>query len=220
VEKSDELARLRAERMESLGRLAGRIAHDVNNMLGVVVNYANFVIEEASAPEPDISAISADAQQIIRAGERGTNLTQQLLAFAGRSAARPEVLDLNQVISSLGAASLDFRPDPSLPTVNCDPEQISRLLANLIDNARDAMPSDGVVVIDTARHGDQVRLRVSDSGAGMTATEAERAFEPFSAAGLRLAMVYGIVTQAGGQVDIESSPGVGTTVTVLLPAMP
>src|SRR5690348_6468030 len=103
-----EKARLRAEaqvhrsqRLESLGQLAGGIAHDFNNMLGVIVNYANFVIEEASSPSPDLKAIAADAKQVVKAGQRGTDLTHQLLAFARREVVRPQVLDLNAAIYSV-----------------------------------------------------------------------------------------------------------------------
>jgi two-component system cell cycle sensor histidine kinase/response regulator CckA len=110
--------------------------------------------------------------------------------------------------------------------VVCDPGQVEQMLVNLAVNARDAMPGGGELVIDTGRHGDQVRLRVSDSGAGMSAEVVERAFEPFfttkgsGGTGLGLATVYGIVTQAGGEVSLTSSVGVGTTVNVLLPTAP
>ncbi len=247
-----EKARLRTEarthrdhRLESLGQLAGGIAHDVNNMLGVIVNYANFVIEEASSAEPDLRAIADDARQVLRAGERGTDLTHRLLAFARREVVRPEVVDLNAVVAgaepglrgTLGEKiTLVVRPGAGLPPVVCDPAQIEQLLLNLAANARDAMPDGGTVVIDTAVHrlgptpggpaaGDHVRLRVCDSGHGMPADVAERAFEPFfttraggAGTGLGLATVHGIVTQAGGTVRIASEPGRGTTVTVLIPA--
>jgi PAS domain S-box-containing protein len=223
----------RSQRLESLGQLAGGIAHDFNNMLGVIVNYANFVIEEAESEAPDPKMIAADARQIVRAGGRGTDLTHQLLAFARREVVRPQVLDLNNVIAdveemlrrSIGEhINLIVRPGADLPPVTCDPGQIEQVLVSLAVNARDAMPAGGNLVIDTGRHGDQVRLRVSDSGRGMPPEVAERAFEPFfttkasgEGTGLGLATVYGIVTQAGGEVALTSSPGLGTTVTVLLP---
>jgi two-component system cell cycle sensor histidine kinase/response regulator CckA len=240
VHAEQEKARLRAEtqvhrnqRLESLGQLAGGIAHDFNNMLGVIVNYASFVIEEAESDSPDVKMIAADARQVIRAGQRGTDLTHQLLAFARREVVRPQVLDLNAVIgeveemlrSSIGEhITLIVRPGATLPPVTCDPGQIEQLLVNLALNARDAMPSGGNLVIDTEAHDDQVRMRVSDSGRGMAPDVVEHAFEPFfttkangEGTGLGLATVYGIVTQAGGEVSIASSPGLGTTVTVLLP---
>jgi two-component system cell cycle sensor histidine kinase/response regulator CckA len=241
-----EQARLRIEaqeqrnqRLESLGQLAGGIAHDFNNMLGVIVNYANFVIEEAESPVPDAGAIAADARQVIKAGQRGTDLTHQLLAFARREVVRPEVLDLNAVLTDAEALlrrsigehiKLIVRPGAALPPVSADPGQIEQMLVNLALNARDAMPSGGNLVIDTARYvsddaGEYVRLRVSDSGRGMPADVVERAFEPFfttkpsgEATGLGLATVYGIITQAGGEVSISSEPGLGSTVTILFPA--
>jgi CheY-like chemotaxis protein/anti-sigma regulatory factor (Ser/Thr protein kinase) len=121
--------------------------------------------------------------------------------------------------------TLIVRPGANLPPVTCDPGQIEQLLVNLALNARDAMPSGGNLVIDTETHDDKLRMRVSDSGRGMAPDVVEHAFEPFfttkasgEGTGLGLATVYGIVTQAGGEVSIASSPGLGTTVTVLLPA--
>ena len=241
-----EVQEHRNQRLEALGQLAGGIAHDFNNMLGVIVNYANFVIEEAEAPAPDLKAIADDARQVIRAGQRGTDLTHQLLKFARREVVRPRVLDLNEVIgdsevmlrSAIGEhITLITRPGETLPPVTCDPGQIEQLLVSLAVNARDAMPDGGNLVIDTAcshlavgdhpdlAPGDYIRLRVSDSGQGMAPEVVERAFEPFfttkasgEGTGLGLATVYGIVTQAGGSVSLTSEPGLGTTVTVLLPA--
>jgi len=234
----------RSQRLESLGQLAGGIAHDFNNMLGVIVNYANFVIEEAESETPDLAAIAADAKQVIRAGQRGTDLTHQLLAFARREVVRPRVLDLNAVIAdveqmlrrSIGEhIALIVRPGANLPPVSCDPGQIEQLLVSLAVNARDAMPAGGNLVVDTAPFvvdeahpeldpGEYVRLRICDSGKGMPPEVIERAFEPFfttkasgEGTGLGLATVYGIVTQAGGSVSISSAPDLGTTVTVLLP---
>ncbi|MEU4161615.1 ATP-binding protein [Actinoplanes sp. NPDC026670] len=241
VQAEEEKERLRAEaqahrdqRLESLGQLAGGIAHDFNNMLGVILNYANFVIEEAEADQPDIAMIASDAKQVVRAGKRGTDLTHQLLAFARREVVRPQPVDLNTLITgaqellrrTLGEhISLILRPGPDLPTVTCDPNQIEQMLVNLALNARDAMPSGGQLVIDTGLLDSRVRLRVCDSGRGMTAEVAERAFEPFyttkgsgEGTGLGLATVYGIVTQAGGEVTLSSEVGLGTTITVLLPA--
>ncbi|GAA2518675.1 PAS domain-containing hybrid sensor histidine kinase/response regulator [Winogradskya humida] len=239
-----EAASQRHRRLEALGQLAGGVAHDFNNLLGVIVNYANFVIEEAESPTPDLAAVASDAQQVLKAGERGTTLTHQLLKFARREVVRPEVVDLNGAVTgavgrmTLGdEIRLTVRPASPLPSITIDPGQIEQVLISLADNARIAMPSGGNLVIDTAavhlgmgEHpelapGEYVRLRVCDSGRGMTPDVIERAFEPFfttkpnhEATGLGLATVYGIVSQAGGSVGIVSSPGVGTTVTVLLPS--
>ncbi|WP_127504821.1 ATP-binding response regulator [Actinoplanes solisilvae] len=230
----DEAQAHRNQRLESLGQLAGGIAHDFNNMLGVIVNYASFVVEEAESAEPDAAMMAADARQVIKAGERGTDLTHRLLAFARREVVRPEVLDINRMVAGLEGMlrrsigdkiTLIVRPGPDLPPVVCDPAQLEQMLVNLALNARDAMPGGGNLVIDTGCHDDRVRLRVSDSGRGMAAEVVDRAFEPFfttkasgEGTGLGLATVYGIATQAGGDVTIASEPGLGTTVTVLLPA--
>ncbi|WP_436522732.1 ATP-binding protein [Actinoplanes sp. HUAS TT8] len=241
IRGEEEKAKLRAEahahrsqRLESLGQLAGGIAHDFNNMLGVILNYANFVIEEAEAAEPDLKAIAADAQQVVRAGTRGTDLTHQLLAFARREVVRPQPIDLNARIGELQQSlrelvgenvTLIFRPGPGLPSVTFDPSHLEQVLVSLVQNARDAMRSGGSLVIDTHRLGDRVRLRISDSGQGMSADVLDRAFDPFfttkpkgEATGLGLATVYGVINQAGGEVTLASEPGLGTTVTVVLPA--
>ena len=239
-----EAQTLRNQRLESLGQLAGGIAHDFNNMLGVIVNYANFVIEESESATPDTAAMASDARQVIRAGERGTELTHQLLAFARREVVRPEVLNLNAVLAdvqhlllrSIGEhITLDVRPAAALPPVTCDRGQMEQVLVSLALNARDAMPTGGKLVIETAAltvgagkseisPGEYVQLRLCDEGRGMASDVVERAFEPFfttkpngEGTGLGLATVYGIVTQAGGHVSIDSAPGRGTTVTVLLP---
>jgi two-component system, cell cycle sensor histidine kinase and response regulator CckA len=228
--------------LEGLGRLAGGIAHDFNNLLGVILNYATFVVEEASGERPDLAAIAEDARQIVKAGERGTDLTHKLLAFARREVARPRVVDFNAVVTGLEATvraeindaiELTVRPGPDLPPVTCDPGQVEQMLASLAANARDAMPEGGTLVIDTAYQrvaeghpeldpGEYVRLRVSDSGEGMPPEVAERAFEPFystrtGSTGLGLATVVGLAGQAGGTASLTSEPGVGTTVSVLLP---
>ncbi|WP_305788830.1 PAS domain-containing hybrid sensor histidine kinase/response regulator [Symbioplanes lichenis] len=235
----------RQRRLEALGQLAGGVAHDFNNLLGVITNYASFVIEEAESPQPDASVMAADAKQVLQAGERGTALTHRLLKFARRDVSRPQVLDVNEAVAAASeelratagdGVRLIVRPAAELPPVSCDPGQLEQLLVNLAANARDAMPAGGNLVIDTAvahlaqdEHpelapGDYVRLRVCDSGRGMTPDVIERAFEPFfttrpnhEATGLGLASVHGMVTQAGGGVSIASEPGVGTTVTVLFP---
>ncbi|WP_045743407.1 hybrid sensor histidine kinase/response regulator [Actinoplanes rectilineatus] len=240
IRAEQEQARLRAEaqahrsqRLESLGQLAGGIAHDFNNMLGVILNYASFVVEEAQSGRPDPALIIADAEQVIQAGNRGTDLTHQLLAFARREVVRPQPLDLNALISGAQELlrrtigdhlTLVFRPGGDLPLVTCDPHQIEQMLVILALNARDAMPSAGELAIDTDCHEERVRLRVADTGRGMPEDVRDRAFEPFfttkgsaEGTGLGLATVYGIVTQAGGEVSIASEVGRGTTVTVLLP---
>ncbi|GLW31969.1 histidine kinase [Actinoplanes regularis] len=232
-----------AQRLESLGQLAGGIAHDFNNLLAVIVNYAAFIIEDAAG-----SPAAADAEQIARAAQRGSDLTHQLLAFARREVIRPRPLDLNAVVTevqkmlerSLGEhIKLTVRTTAPLPAVMADPGQLEQVLVNLAVNARDAMPTGGRLTIDTAevqvdeehsaaraglKPGSYLRLRVSDTGTGMPKEVIDKAFEPFfttkpsgQGTGLGLATVYGIITQAGGTVQIYSEPGMGTTFIILLP---
>ncbi|BBH68849.1 histidine kinase [Actinoplanes sp. OR16] len=232
-----------AQRLESLGQLAGGIAHDFNNLLAVILNYASFIIEDAAGTPP-----ASDAEQIARAARRGSDLTHQLLAFARREVIRPRPLNLNVVVTevhqmltrSLGEhIALTVRTTAGLPSVMADPGQLEQVLVNLAVNARDAMPTGGRLTIDTApvqvdseyasritlTPGSYVRLRVSDTGTGMPQEVIDKAFEPFfttkpsgQGTGLGLATVYGIVTQAGGTVQIYSESGIGTTFTILLPA--
>jgi PAS domain S-box-containing protein len=236
----------RTQRLESLGQLAGGIAHDFNNLVAVILNYAAFVTEEAA--EAGLTTIVNDAEQIMRAGQRGAELTHQLLAFARREVVRPRVLDLNQIVTEVeqmlrrsigGHITLVTRLAADLPATTADPGQLEQVLVNLAVNGRDAMPGGGQLTIDTGVHevdadyvvarpnlnpGRYAQLRVSDTGAGMPRDVVDRAFEPFfttkasgEGTGLGLATVYGIVTQAGGDVSIQSELGMGTTITILLP---
>ena len=197
-----------AQRLENLGQLAGGIAHDFNNLLAVIINYVTFVSEEmGAASESDWGGrwetASSDVAQIKLAAERAARLTHQLLAFARREVVRPQVIDLDQVISgvtemlhrTLGEHIEVTASSPGgLWPVLADPGQIEQVLMNLAVNARDAMPGGGSLSIETsnvtvdadfiaggskARPGRNVRLRVSDSGCGMPADVIERAFDPF-----------------------------------------
>nr|WP_296069038.1 PAS domain S-box protein [uncultured Actinoplanes sp.] len=236
----------RTQRLEGLGQLAGGVAHDFNNLISVIDNYATFIAE--AAVEAGLDDIAGDAAQITRAARRGADLTHQLLAFARREVVRPRPLDLNEVVTgiermlrtSIGEhISLSVRLTDGLPPVTADPGQLDQVLLNLAVNARDAMPHGGDLTIEThrvdvdrtyatgrpqVRPGSYVRLRVSDTGTGMPSAVIERAFEPFfttkpagKGTGLGLATVYGIVTAAGGDLSIYSEPGMGTTFTILLP---
>jgi signal transduction histidine kinase/CheY-like chemotaxis protein len=242
-----------AQRLENLGQLAGGVAHDFNNLLAVILNYTAFVSEALTAATgPDWAvhrgAALGDLEQVKLAAERAARLTRQLLAFARREVVRPQVLDIDEVIiaveemlrRTLGEhVELIISLGANLWPILADPGQLEQVLVNLAVNARDAMPSGGTLVIDTgnitvdadtiaggskARHGRNVRLRVSDSGTGMPAEVVEHAFEPFfttkgdgAGTGLGLATVYGIIAQAGGSVRIYSEPGTGTTFTITLP---
>jgi len=243
-----------AQRLESLGQMAGGVAHDFNNLLAVILNYVTFVSEEvaAAAAGPDsarhLESASADLAEIRKAAERAAALTHQLLVFARREVVRPQVLDLDSVITaveellrrSLGEhVELVTSLAGDLWPVLADPGQLEQVLVNLAVNARDAMPAGGTLTIDTgniivdadtiaggskARQGRNVRLRVSDTGTGMAAEVAQHVFEPFyttkpdgAGTGLGLATVYGILTQADGNIQIYSEPGTGTTFTITLP---
>jgi two-component system cell cycle sensor histidine kinase/response regulator CckA len=252
-ERKDQLQAQQAQRLESLGQLAGGVAHDFNNLLAVILNYVSFVSEElaaAAGPDPaqHLEAASADLAQVKMAAERAARLTRQLLAFARREVVRPQVLDLDKVITAVEEmlrrtigehVELVTSLAGGLWPVLADPGQIEQVLVNLAVNARDAMPAGGTLTIDTsniivdadtvaggskAREGRNVRLRVSDTGTGMTADVVEHVFEPFfttkaegAGTGLGLATVYGILSQAEGHIRIYSEPGAGTTFTIMLP---
>jgi PAS domain S-box-containing protein len=238
-------------RLESLGQLAGGVAHDFNNILAVISNYAEMISETLDMPTPDPAELAdarKDCGQISRAAERATRLTKQLLAFGRRDITQAEILNLNLVIGdvepmlrrSIGEhIHLVTTLDRDLWPVHADAGQIEQILVNLCVNARDAMPGGGTLSIDTSNAeiseddlsgspvpvGRYVRVRVSDTGTGMPPEVIERAFEPFyttkpkgSGTGLGLATVYGIATAAGGDVRLYSENGIGTTITVLLPA--
>ncbi|MFF5076110.1 PAS domain S-box protein [Actinoplanes sp. NPDC000266] len=238
-------------RLESLGQLAGGVAHDFNNILAIIGNYTELVLDTLDAEDPapaDLAAARDDLGQIRHAAERAAQLTKQLLAFGRRDVTQAQVLSLNHVVGdveqmlrrTLGEhIHLITHLDRQLRTVHADPGQLEQILVNLAVNARDAMPGGGTLSIDTGntdlgpddagsynlRPGPYVRLRVSDTGAGMPREVQERAFEPFyttkprgAGTGLGLATVYGIATAAGGDVHLYSEVDIGTTVTIMLPA--
>ena len=232
----------RARRLESVGQLAGGIAHDFNNILGVIMNYAEFVADELD-PE---SRAHQDVEEIRRSAERAAALTRQLLIFSRREVVKPELLDLRELFDDLEnllrralgeRVELGVRFAEDLRTIEADPSQIEQVLVNLAVNARDAMPEGGRLLIEaenvelddayTYMHpdtesGHYIRLKVSDTGVGMDKETIERVFEPFfttksEGTGLGMATVYGIVTAAGGRVDLYSEPEMGTTVKIHLP---
>ena len=243
-----------AQRMESLGQLAGGVAHDFNNLLGVILNFswfvkANLTAEVESGEGERWRPVLKDMERIERAAENAARLTHQLLAFARADVVQPRALDINVVVAetapmlrrTLGEhIDLVAVPGPALWPVMIDSGQLSQVLTNLAVNSRDAMPKGGKLTIDvenvdvdlayaasrpTLKPGRYVRLRVSDTGAGMNKVTLDHVFEPFfttkprgQGTGLGLATVYGIVTQAGGTIDVYSEQGLGTRVSVLLPA--
>jgi signal transduction histidine kinase/CheY-like chemotaxis protein len=203
-----ELLQAQAQRLESLGQLAGGIAHDFNNLLAVILNYVSFVSEDIAAaagpgPAGHLESASADLGQIKKAAERAAGLTHQLLVFARRDVIRPQVLDLDTVVTEVEEllrrtigehVELVTSLAGDLWPVLADPGQLEQVLVNLAVNARDAMPDGGTLTIDTgnitvdadtiaggsrARTGRNVRLRVSDTGIGMAADVSQYVFEPF-----------------------------------------
>jgi signal transduction histidine kinase/CheY-like chemotaxis protein len=197
-----------AQRLESLGQLAGGVAHDFNNLLAVILSYASFISEELATPSgPDwperLESVRGDLGQITLAAERAASLTRQLLAFARREVVRPQVLDLDSVITAVQELlhrtlgehiELITTLAGDLWPVLADPGQLEQVLVNLAVNARDAMPGGGTLTIDTsnitvdadtvaggsrARQGRNVRMRISDTGTGMPADVLEHVFEPF-----------------------------------------
>ena len=233
-----------AQKMESIGRLAGGVAHDFNNMLGVILGHAEISLETL----PDEHPIRNDLEEIRLAANRSADLTRQLLAFARKQAIAPKVLNLNEAISDtlkmlhrlIGEnISLSWLPSEEIWNVKIDPSQIDQILANLCVNARDAINGVGKIVIETKNHsfssefcsnnigfeaGDFVRISISDSGSGMDVETLSHVFEPFfttkeigKGTGLGLATVYGAVKQNNGFVNVNSTLGRGTTFSIYIP---
>ncbi|MEO8056359.1 MAG: ATP-binding protein [Acidobacteriota bacterium] len=234
-----------AQKMEAIGRLAGGVAHDFNNILTAIIGYADLLHEEL----PDGRA-REDVVEIRRAADRAAGLTKQLLAFSRKQVLRPAVIDLNAVaLSSEGILGrvlgedvrIVLRLDPGLPHVRADRGQIDQALMNLAVNARDAMPSGGTLTVSTASKevdpasaaarpglepGLYASLTVSDTGTGMPPEVRARLFEPFfttkgpgKGTGLGLATTYGAVKQSGGYIWVDSEEGRGTSFEILLPAV-
>ena len=239
-----QLQLTQAQKMESVGRLAGGVAHDFNNMLGVILGHAELALDQVSPDQP----LHSDLQEIQKAAQRSAELTRQLLAFARRQTVIPRVLNLNDTVEGMlkmlhrligEDIDLAWMPKADLWAIRMDPAQVDQVLANLCVNARDAIRGVGKVTIETentyfdeaycAQHagfvdGDYVQLAVSDNGCGMGKDVLDHLFEPFfttkgagKGTGLGLAMVYGIVKQNEGFINVYSEPGQGTTFRIYLP---
>ncbi len=233
-----------AQKMESIGRLAGGVAHDYNNMLSVILGFAEMALEKTVPEDP----IYSDLIEIQTAANRSTGITRQLLAFARKQTAAPVVLDLNKnveqtlkMLQRLLREDIDlaWHPQPELWTVKLDPSQIDQILVNLCVNARDAIEGTGKITIETKTvtitesycedhlgfiPGDFVMMAFSDNGCGMDKETLSQIFEPFfttkdigKGTGLGLATVYGIVKQNNGFINVYSEPGMGTTFKIYLP---
>jgi signal transduction histidine kinase/CheY-like chemotaxis protein len=217
-----------SQKLEAVGALADGVAHDFNNVLTVISGNAQLALVEG-VPEPSGTRL----REIVHASERASGLVRQLLSFSRPDAAKARVVDLNdelvgtlpilqRLIPSNVMLTADLAEEP-LPVVG-DPVQLEQVLLNLAVNARDAMPAGGTLSFSTLAEGGTVRLVVEDTGAGMDAATRERIFDPFfttkpagEGTGLGLATTYGIVTQAGGTIQVDSQPGEGTTFTIELP---
>lgn len=233
-----------AQKMESVGRLAGGVAHDFNNMLSVILGHAELAQKKA----PLSLSLREDLEQIQKAAERSAAIVRQLLAFARKQTVTPKVLNLNETVHNMlkmlrrligEEIELLWLPGETLWPVRMDPTQIDQILANLCINARDAITGGGRITIETgnkifdaaicAGHkgyvpGEYVMLTVNDDGSGMNKETLQKVFEPFfttkemgQGTGLGLAMVYGIVKQNAGFIDVYSEPGQGTSFKIYLP---
>ena len=234
---------LQAQKMESIGRLAGGVAHDFNNMLGVMFGYAELALEDTGPDQPQYSALC----EIKEAAQRSADITRQLLAFARRETINPQVLDLNTTISDMlnmiqrligENILLTWLPGEHIWPVEIDPSQLNQVLINLCINARDAIEGTGKLTVETDMiqidedfcqnnlgfvPGEFVLLSVSDDGCGMDKETLQMIFEPFyttksmdKGTGLGLATVYGIVKQNNGFINVYSEPAKGTTINIYL----
>ena len=231
-----------SEKMDAVGRLAGGVAGDFNNVLTVITGYAELLRGQV----PTTSPLRRYVEEIVHAGERAGALTRHLLAFSRGSTAQPRVIDLNTVVTAMEpmlhrllgqGIELILLTSPRLGRVKADPSQIEQVIVNLVTNSRDAMPRGGKVVIETAnadveagvksvgiQPGSYVLLAVSDTGVGMDPATRSRLFEPIftsmapgKGSGLGLSTVYGVIKQSEGQVTVYSQPECGTIFEIYLP---
>lgn len=217
-----------ARKMEAVGQLTGGIAHDFNNLLTVVLGHADLLMRK-----PEATPIKRQLEAIKLAADRGQTLTRQLLAFARRQALAPEAVDLNQLVSNFlplvrqavgDAVTVDWKRSAEPIFVMVDANQLENALLNLAVNARDAMDGSGRIVLQVDGANGEGVITVADTGCGMSPETRERLFEPFyttkevgRGSGLGLSQVYGFIQQSGGRVEIDSTPGEGSTFRLRLP---
>jgi signal transduction histidine kinase/ActR/RegA family two-component response regulator len=251
-EKTDALEALRntekqlvqSQKLEAVGRLAGGISHDFNNLLTVILGYSDISMRHLSEDHP----LRRNLEEIVRASERAAALTRQLLAFSRKQVMQPKVFDINTVVTELEkmlrrmiGEDIELRVSlqSGLGNIKADPVQLEQVIMNLVVNARDAMPKGGKLSIETTNvyldesyardhvsvePGHYIMLAISDTGSGMDAETKQRIFEPFfttkapgKGTGLGLSMVYGIVRQSGGNIWVYSEEGTGTTFKIYFP---
>jgi two-component system cell cycle sensor histidine kinase/response regulator CckA len=231
-----------SQRLEAVGRLAGGVAHDFNNLLMIITGYSQMLLDGMHPGDP----ARAELEQVVKAAERATDLTRQLLAFSRRQVVRPVILNLNLLVNDMDRMlrrvigedielKANFAPD--LKTVRADPGQLEQVVLNIAVNARDAMPNGGKLTLETAnlqvtdelasahpaqKLGHYATLSMRDTGFGMDAGVLSRLFEPFfttkeNGTGLGLSTSYGIIKQSGGDIWVDSKPGQGTTFRIYLP---
>jgi len=235
---------MQSQKMESIGRLAGGVAHDLNNMLGVIIGHTELAMDIIDNSNP----VYEDLEEIRKAAERSANLTRQLLAFARKQIISPKIIDLNRTVKDMlkmleriigEDIELKWQPQDDLWSIKIDPSQIDQILANLCVNARDAIKNVGTLTIKTenifvdqtfcSKHtefvsGEYVLLSVNDNGSGIDKKIMEHIFEPFfttkevgKGTGLGLSTIYGIVKQNNGIIDVKSTLGEGSTFNIYLP---
>jgi PAS domain S-box-containing protein len=232
-----------SQKMEAIGRLAGGVAHDFNNLLTAINGYCDLSLRKLRRDDP----LFRNIEEIRRAGDRATGLTRQLLAFSRKQVMQPKILDLNSIVTDLNKMlhrligediELQTKLRSDLWQLKADPGQIEQVIVNLAVNARDAMPLGGKLIIETANvdihdtlamkfgiaAGQYVTVSVADTGIGMDEKTCDRVFEPFfttkdvdKGTGLGLSTVYGIASQSGGHVTVESKLDRGTTFRLYLP---
>jgi PAS domain S-box-containing protein len=241
IRKNAEYLR-QVQKFDEIGRLAGGMAHHLNNLMTVVTGYCELLLTRIPAADP----LRPDIEKVYRAGERAADLTREMLAFSRRQVLQPQTLEVNRILSGISTALQDlagrsvrvlFLPGNDAGVIRVDPDHLRRTMTQLVANARDAMPGGGEIRLSTAGveriepidgietpPGRFVLIAVQDNGGGMDAETRDRIFEPFPSLktgteGLGLPSVYGFVKQSGGYIFVGSRPGRGTTFRIYFPCI-